>query len=166
MAKRKANEWQIRAVKAESENTRLARDLKAAREEAQQLRRRMGWQEHLTPDQNRTVVAYLTSLKHLAEDSSANQAIRTDRSKVSGSRKSQPMPSFRPVWAHNLLGHHIDQLHQLHLDIESWFNYPAEVTRHRARCRRCRHELDQSVRALRFCPNCGLDRRPPREESA
>lgn len=158
--KRPANEWQIRAVKAESENKRLVKDLQSARDEASGLRRKLGWQENLTPTQNSAVVDYLDALDTLALESSANQAIRTDTVRVSGS-KTRPSPNVRPVHAHNLLNHQIDHLHQLTRSIRSWLHHGPPVDSRRQGCRRCKHELDLSVRDLRYCPNCGLDRRPP-----
>jgi hypothetical protein len=116
-----------------------------------QLRDQLGFVANLDTAAAATVRAYLNRVDTLALLSSANQAIRPDRERVSGSAADRAFDPT-PVYAHNLLTRELDHIARRADALAGFIHLRTQIAA-RSLCRHCHHPIDISW--PRHCAWCG-----------
>ncbi len=130
---------------------------------AEELRKQIGWVRDLTPDHQSIVREFLFQVDATALLSDANQAIRTDKPKITGGGEP-PMFDPTPVYAHNFLEGVMDHLHKLTGEVATFNRTTPEVRSTRRSCRQCHQPL--GILLERYCTWCGFKLRAGDGEAA
>lgn len=151
---RKAQSRGERIAELERKLVSAEKDKKALEGTVEELRKQMGWVRNLEVDHQATLRRLLFELDSTALLSDANQAIRSDNTKVSG---GGVVSAFDPrsVYAYNFLVRVMDHLERVTGEVATWNHTTPAVSNPRPRCRNCHRPIDLLVD--RFCTVCGID---------